>query len=76
MKKNTIYIIEDMGLRVQKYELLLEDDFCVYVRYQGEKGRGSSRPKYFAHKDKTEAYNRAAQMLEERAKEHRDAILE
>lgn len=72
--KKTIYIIEDMGLDVREYELLREDDLFVYVRSKGQTGRGSSRPKYFAHTDRAEAYNRAAQMLEDRAKEHREAI--
>lgn len=71
-KIKTIYIIECMGLDVKEYELLREDDLCVYVRYRGEKGRGSSRPKYFAHTDRATAYSRAAQMLEDRAKEHRE----
>jgi hypothetical protein len=69
MKK--IYIIEDLGLKVQEYELLREDEVFVYCRYLGEKGRGSARPKFFAHATPYSAYKRAAEMLEERAKEHR-----
>jgi hypothetical protein len=72
MKK--IYIVEDLGLNVREYELLREDDLFVYCRYVGEKGRGFSRPKFFAHHDRAEAYDRAAKMLEDKAREHREAI--
>jgi hypothetical protein len=72
MKFEKIYIIDGGGLDVRELELLREDDLFVYCRYPGEKGRGSSYHKFFARKNRTDAYNDAAAMLEERAKEHRE----
>jgi hypothetical protein len=74
MKFEKIYIIDRGGLSVRELELLREDDLFVYCRYPGEKGRGSSYHKFFAHATPYSAYKRAAEMLEERAKEHRENL--
>lgn len=72
MKK--IYIIDRGGLSVMELELLREDDLFVYCRILGEKGRGSAYQKFFARKNKTDAYNDAAAMLEEQAREYREWV--
>lgn len=73
IKGQNIYVVADHGFHVDELEFLREENSLVYARFRGQGGRGSPSPRRFVYETRREAYEEAARLLEERAKEHRES---